>query len=157
VARRLTHDASVAEDLAQETMLEAWKSFHGFEPGTNCRAWLYKIFFAVRARYLQAAGRAAETFEYDADPERIAVFDPPTPRGVAREDIVGAFGALPDAFKAVVTLADIEGFSYREVAEVLSMPIGTVMSRLSRGRKLLRQYLAAGAAGNAASEKGRHG
>ena len=141
-AVRLVTDRSEAEDLVQEVYLQAWKSFGRYEPGTNCRAWLYKILFNKlnhhrrkhsQGRWLQADdGFLAETVAYE----------PPVPSGLTDEQVVGALDGLHASFREVVLLADVEEFSYKEIAEMLEIPIGTVMSRLSRGRKQLRDALA---------------
>jgi len=142
-ARSLAQHSSEGEDLVQEVYLEAWKSFHRFEMGTNCRAWLFKILFHrlhhFRRRWAKAA--KVEAFEKPEDANGIAA-ETPVPQEIRDEDILEALGKLPIDFREVVLLADVQEFSYREIAETLKLPLGTVMSRLSRGRKLLRQELA---------------
>ncbi len=139
VALRLCRDQAKAEDLVQETFLQAWRSFHRFEPGTNLRAWLYKIMFNVhysnqrrdRLQLLPTEETIAETLAYD----------PPTPQHLTEEEVLAALERLPRDFQVPILLADVEEFSYREIADVLEIPIGTVMSRLHRGRKILRTEL----------------
>jgi RNA polymerase sigma-70 factor, ECF subfamily len=141
-ARFMTRDSTEAEDLVQETCLEGWKSFHRFEPGTNCRAWLFTILFHrihhFRRRQLKLS--RMEPFESAAEADNVMA-SPPVPQEIRDEDILAALGKLPPEFREVVVLADIQEFSYRETAEALKIPLGTVMSRLSRGRKLLRTEL----------------
>lgn len=142
-AKFLTRDSSEAEDLVQEVYLEAWKSFYRFEPGTNCRAWLFKILFHrlhhVRRRLWKAS--RLEPFESSSGPDSIAA-EPPVPQEIRDEDILQALAKMPVDFREVVLMADVQEFSYKEIAETLKIPLGTVMSRLSRARKLLRQELA---------------
>lgn len=141
-ARHAVHNATEAEDLVQETYLQAWKSFHRFEPGTNCRAWLFKILFHV----IHHHRRKWWKFEWVTDGEESVfatlVWEPPTPEGLREEEVLTALAALPAQYREVVLLADVHEFSYKEIAEVLAVPMGTVMSRLNRGRKLLRAKLA---------------
>lgn len=145
-ARRAVRNATEAEDLVQEAYLQAWKSFHRFEPGTNCRAWLFKILFYLVHHHRRKWWK----FEWVTDAEE-TVFDtiawePSTPEEVRDEDVLAALDRLPAQYREAVLLADVQEFSYKEVAEVLAIPIGTVMSRLNRGRKLLRAELAGVAA-----------
>jgi RNA polymerase sigma-70 factor (ECF subfamily) len=141
-AARVIGDRTEAEDLVQETYLQGWKSFHRFEPGTNCRAWLFKILFHVihhHRRKWFAASFAKDGEELLAE---IVTYEPPIPDRLTDEDVLRALDKLPPDFREVILLADVEEFSYREVAETLNIPVGTVMSRLSRGRRLLRLQLA---------------
>ena len=136
-------DTTAAEDVVQETYLKAWQSFDGFEPGTNCRAWLYKILFSTigsRRRELQRemAMFDDQLFEESRFPSSMPV------NPVTTHQIQQAFAELPIAFATVIQLVDVEGLSYKEVAEALGIPVGTVMSRLHRGRRQLRQRLAPG-------------
>jgi RNA polymerase sigma-70 factor, ECF subfamily len=139
VALRLCREPGKAEDLVQEAYLQAWRSFHRFELGTNLRAWLFKIMFntyysnqrKARLQLVPVEETLAETLTYD----------PPTPARLTDEDVLGALERLPRDFQIPVVLADVEELSYREVAEALEIPLGTVMSRLHRGRKLLRMEL----------------
>jgi RNA polymerase sigma-70 factor (ECF subfamily) len=142
-ARLLAQDSAEAEDLVQEVYLQAWKSFHRFETGTNCRAWLFKILFHrlhhFRRRWAKAA--KVEAFEKPEDQDSI-VAESPVPQEIRDDDVLQALGRVPIEFREVVLLADVQEFSYKEIAETMKLPLGTVMSRLSRGRKLLRQKLA---------------
>ncbi|MGH9832348.1 MAG: sigma-70 family RNA polymerase sigma factor [Blastocatellia bacterium] len=140
VALRVSRDRGKAEDLVQETYLQAWRSFHRFELGTNLRAWLYKILFNV-----YYSGLRRERLELVPAEETIAetiAYDPPTPQHLTEEEVLMALERVPRDFQIPVVLADVEELSYREIADALQIPIGTVMSRLHRGRKLLRMELA---------------
>ena len=143
-ARLLAQDRTEAEDLVQEAYLEAWKSFHRFQMGTNCRAWLFKILFHrlhhFRRRWAKAA--KVEAFESPEDQDSV-VAETPIPQEIRDEDVLEALEKVPIEFREVVLLADVQEFSYKEIAETMKLPLGTVMSRLSRGRKLLRRELAA--------------
>jgi RNA polymerase sigma-70 factor, ECF subfamily len=139
----LLRDLHEAEDLIQETYLEAWKSFHRFELGTNCRAWLFKIMFHRLHHVRRRLVKTSRVITIDT-PERQAelVAEPVVPQEILDEDVLKALEKVAVEFSEVVLLADVEEFSYKEIAETLKIPLGTVMSRLSRGRKLLRQELA---------------
>ncbi|MCY7375664.1 MAG: sigma-70 family RNA polymerase sigma factor [Pyrinomonadaceae bacterium] len=143
-AARLTHSLTEAEDIAQEVFLQAWKSFDKYEAGTNCRAWLYQIMFFKISHFRRSFVMRSKFFQSDDEEGTIfanAAAETPIPQHLTDEDIIKAVDKLSPKFRAVVLLADVEEFSYREVAEILQVPIGTVMSRLSRGRKLLRESL----------------
>jgi RNA polymerase sigma-70 factor (ECF subfamily) len=142
-ARLLAQDAAEAEDLVQEVYLQAWKSFHRFEMGTNCRAWLFKILFHCLHHFRRHWAKAAkvEPFEDHEGQENMAA-PTPVPDQIRDEDVLSALAGVPRDFREVVLLADVQEFSYKEIAATLKLPLGTVMSRLSRGRKLLRQTLA---------------
>lgn len=140
VGVRLCRDRAAAEDLVQETYLQAWRSFSRFELGTNLRAWLYRILFNV-----YYAGQRRERLQTVPFEEMIAetiAFDPPTPQHLTEDEVLQALERLPKDFQIPVVLADVEELSYREIAEALDVPLGTVMSRLHRGRKMLRAELA---------------
>jgi RNA polymerase sigma factor (sigma-70 family) len=153
-ARRLTYNDADAEDLLQDTLLHAYAGFHTFEDGTNLKAWLLRILYhrwvsthrvkerrpaevcvdhvterdlAVGAARLATASRSAEAEVLDAVP---------------RSDVKAAMDTLPDRFRDVLYLADVEGHTYAETAVLLGIPMGTVMSRASRGRQRLRTALA---------------
>lgn len=144
-AARLTRDQTLAEDIVQEVFLQAWKSFENYEQGTNCRAWLYQILFfkishhrrnlAMQSKFFQSDDEEGTLFAQAVAPEPLALH-------LTDDDIIHAVDALPVKFRAVVLLADVEEFDYKEIAQILDIPIGTVMSRLSRARKNLRELLA---------------
>jgi RNA polymerase sigma-70 factor (ECF subfamily) len=142
VAVWLTRDPTEAEDLVQETMFQALSSFHRFEKGTNCRAWLMRILYHMRGKRLRTQNRL---YLLGDDEEKLAetlIYEPPTPQGLKDKEILNALAEIPRQFQEVVILSDVEEFSYKEISAALDIPIGTVMSRLARGRKLLRGKLA---------------
>jgi RNA polymerase sigma-70 factor, ECF subfamily len=133
---------SDAEDVVQETMAKALQSFHRYQSGTNCKAWLVTILQRVVSN--RRRGRQRSIIVSDPD-DRIAQavpFVPPIPQELTDEEVIGALRSLPLPFQEVVMLCDVEGLTYKETAEALTIPIGTVMSRLSRGRAQLRAQLA---------------
>lgn len=142
VALWLSRDATEAEDLTQETFTQAYKSFHRFENGTNCKAWLMTILHHTNAKRLRKLSRLRTVEDVDEQIAATVAFEPPISQNITDEDILGALKRMPDQFRHVVVMTDVEDFSYKEVAEILGIPIGTVMSRLHRGRKLLRVELA---------------
>jgi len=142
-ARRVIGSQTEAEDIVQETFLQAWKSFHRFEPGTNCRAWLFKILFHVMSHHRRKLFRLPVTDVAEEALAETAVYSPAPNQHLTDEEILAAFDRLPQLYRAVVMLADVQEFSYKEIATVLNIPLGTVMSRLNRGRKILRQALSA--------------
>lgn len=142
-AVRLTRDATEADDLVQETYMQAWKSFERYELGTNCRAWLYKILFNKfdhhrRKKYTQAK------YIQEADELVFAntKYNAPIPEHLTDTEVITALNKLPDHYRSVVLLADVHEFDYKEIAAILDIPIGTVMSRLSRARGHLKRSLA---------------
>ncbi|HET9178483.1 MAG TPA: sigma-70 family RNA polymerase sigma factor [Terriglobia bacterium] len=139
-AKFLAHNPAEAEDLVQDVYLEALKSFHRFEPGTNCKAWLFSILFH-RLHHLRRRSLKSSLEETFTDQDSMAA-ETPVPQEIRDEEILAALDNVPPAFREVVVMADVEEFSYKEIAETLKLPLGTVMSRLSRGRKLLREELA---------------
>ena len=140
-ATRLCGRREAAEDLVQETYLQAWRSFARFEPGTNCRAWLYKILIFSHSRLRRDQSRRPVVSSLETASDAALLFDPPTPDTLTANSVKAAVESLPDQFRLVVLLVDVEQLSYREAADALDVPIGTVMSRLNRGRRLLRQAL----------------
>ena len=143
VARRVMGDATAAEDVVQETYLRAWQAFDRFEPGTNCRAWLYKILFRTISSRRRELQRELAMFDDQLFEEsRFPSSMPANP--FTAHQIQKAFAELPIAFATVIQLVDVEGLSYKEASEALDIPVGTVMSRLHRGRRQLRQRLAPG-------------
>lgn len=143
VARRITSDASSAEDLVQETLLRAWRGFDRFQSGTNARAWLFRIMFnAFYAQGRKARGRPTLVPLEQVEPEP----EPPTQPLLGWTDadsVSRALNGLTKEHQAVLMLGVVEGCKCREMAEILSLPIGTVMSRLSRARQALREKLLA--------------
>ncbi len=144
-ATRALGDTTRAEDVIQEVFLQAWKSFHRFEQGTNCRAWLFKILFNTIHHYRRKWFNLRFIRDGDDLLEGTAAAPPPMPEKITDQEILDALEQVPPDFRAVVILADVEEFAYKEIANILGIPIGTVMSRLSRGRKLLRERLAGAA------------
>lgn len=142
-ARRTLGCAVAAEDIVQEVYLQAWKSFHRFEPGTNCRAWLFKIMFHVINHHWRKNNRLVTVSEEDEYLFDQLVYEPSVPDGLRDEEVIAALDQVPANFRAVILLADVQEFAYKEIAEMLRIPIGTVMSRLNRGRKILREKLTA--------------
>jgi RNA polymerase sigma-70 factor (ECF subfamily) len=155
VARRVSTDRSDAEDLLQETFLRAWESFGRFEAGTNCRAWLYRIFFRTLSARRHALRRELAMFDEEPFDDDRAPPSRRCNRSVTAHEIAQAFAALPLPFATVIALIDVEGLSYKEASAALEVPVGTVMSRLHRGRRLLRQQLAPSAP-VLLSTRGRH-
>jgi RNA polymerase sigma-70 factor, ECF subfamily len=141
-AQRVLRDPSRAEDVVQEVYLQAWKSFERFELGTNCKAWLYKILFHSINHYRRKWFRLRLLGEKEEYLEENLAWTPSLPDHLTDADILAALEDIPQNFKSVVLLVDVEEFAYKDVGEILEIPIGTVMSRLSRGRKLLRERLA---------------
>jgi RNA polymerase sigma-70 factor (ECF subfamily) len=152
-AMRLTKEASTAEDLVQETFLRAYRALHQLTREESCRAWLIKIMTNIWLNQRQRRGREGvglDVYEFDFSHEETTLWMhqrlPEEPEGAASrkqfcEDLDHALQQLPEAFRLVVMLADVEGLSYKEVSETLHCPIGTVMSRLYRARHLLRKAL----------------
>jgi RNA polymerase sigma-70 factor (ECF subfamily) len=155
-ALRYTRNPSDAEDLVQESFAKAYSAFHQFEPGTNLRAWLYRILtntYINTYRKQQRRPQEVSADSYDGDDgsdfslyDRIAEAthapaEVEVLRHLADEEVKEALAGLSDNFRMAVYLADVEGFSYAEIAEIMDTPIGTVMSRLHRGRAALHRAL----------------
>jgi RNA polymerase sigma-70 factor (ECF subfamily) len=140
-ALRLLLDQGEANDAVQETYLVAWKTFHKYERGTNCRAWLFQILFNVvrheRRKWFRFRTGKDEDF---AEMELAA--PQPVPTALTDGAILAALDKLSIQFREVLMLVDVDEFSYKEAGKILGVPIGTVMSRLSRARTLLRGQLA---------------
>jgi RNA polymerase sigma-70 factor (ECF subfamily) len=151
-ALRMTRNPTDAEDLVQETSAKAYAAFHQFRPGTNLRAWLNRILTTTfinvyrkrRREPQQALGSDLQEWQMSSD--RLA---PPVPSAetealdrMTDSDLLRALRGLPNEFRTTVYLADIEGYPYREIAEIMGTPVGTVMSRLHRGRRKIREQLA---------------
>jgi RNA polymerase sigma-70 factor (ECF subfamily) len=154
-ALRMTRNAADAEDLVQETYLKAYRAFGSFEEGTNLRAWLYRILTNTYINSYRAAQRRPEVTDVE-DVEDLYLYKRlsgpgGTEQGRSAEDVAldsftdddvkAALEALPEAFRMAVLLADVEGFSYKEISEITEVPIGTVMSRIHRGRRALQKAL----------------
>ena len=146
----LTGNRAEAEDLVQETLVQALQSFHRFAPGTNCRAWLVTILQHVRSNRRRKQGRVVIDSSLEERLANVVPFVPPIPDGITDEDVLLAMREIPEHHQEVILLCDVEEMSYKEIAGALEIPIGTVMSRLHRGRELLRTALARRGAGPAA-------
>lgn len=148
VALRLAGNAADAEDLVQETMLRAYRSWESFTPGTNAKGWLLTILRNLFINEYRRRSRHPETVNLDTI-EPFAVFqeiqgeDPQAAffNRIVDEEVIRAVDGLPEAFRDAVTLSDVEGLSYEEIAKVLGVPVGTVKSRLFRGRRMLQKKL----------------
>ncbi len=160
-AMRMTRNPADAEDLVQETFTKAYASFHQFKPGTNLKAWLYRILTntfinSYRKRQRQPQQQVTEEIE-DWEMARAESHTSSGLKSAEAEalerlpdsDVKDALQRIPEDFRIAVYLADVEGFSYKEIAEIMDTPVGTVMSRLHRGRRLLRELL-----GDYARERG---
>ena len=126
-----------AEDLAQDVFMQAWKSYHRFEKGTNMRAWLHKILVYRASHFRRKFFRMMPFGNKDEAAPDIPV-EPDVPDHFSNRQVMDALNEVPAPFREALVLADVREFSYLEIAGMLKIPIGTVMSRLSRGRKLLR-------------------
>ncbi|MHB1496561.1 MAG: sigma-70 family RNA polymerase sigma factor [Acidimicrobiales bacterium] len=154
-ALRMTRNPADAEDLVQETYLKAYRAFGSFQEGTNLKSWLYKILTNTFINtYRSRRRRPVETDLEDVEDlylyRRLGGLEGASAGRSAEDQVLdqfneaevkGAVESLPEAFRLVVMLSDVEGFSYKEIAEILDIPIGTVMSRLHRGRKALQKAL----------------
>src|SRR5258706_8561929 len=150
----LERNRAEAEDLVQETLVQALGSFHRFTPGTNCRAWLVSILQHVRSNRRRKQGRVVIDSGVDEQGAHVVPFVPPIPDHVTDEDMLLALQQIPPHHQEVILLCDVEDLTYKEIAAALEVPIGTVMSRLHRGRELLRTELARRGAGPAATGRG---
>jgi RNA polymerase sigma-70 factor, ECF subfamily len=157
VARRLVRTKEEAEDLMQETYARAFRSWRSYTPGTNLRAWLLRILTNLNIDRGRRAQRAPDTthleegdyFLYNrlerASPEPLD--EERVLERLSQDDVVGALASVPHDFRDVVVLVDIGEFSYQDAAQILDIPIGTVMSRLHRGRRILKRHLAEASVG----------
>ncbi|HTS30830.1 MAG TPA: sigma-70 family RNA polymerase sigma factor [Bryobacteraceae bacterium] len=145
-AARLLGDGPGADDVVQDVYLQAWKAFDQFELGTNCRAWLFKILFHTLNHYRRKWLNKRMVRESEEILDLTPAVGPPIPEHITDEQMLAVLAEVPQDFRAVVLLVDVEEFSYKEAAGILNVPVGTVMSRLSRGRKMLREKLVAQAA-----------
>ena len=154
-ALRMTRNPADAEDLVQETYLRAYRGFGVFQEGTNLKAWLYKILTNTFINIYRAKKRRPDEVDFD-DAEDFFLFrrlggleaavagrtpESEVLEAMPEQVVKDAIEALPEQFRVAVLLADVEGFSYKEIAEITEVPIGTVMSRLHRGRKQLQARL----------------
>jgi len=142
LAKWLLRDHNDAEDLVQETFVAALRSFHRYEKGTNCRAWLIKIMYHTLSKRRRSSNRLRVVSDADEPIEERAAIAPAGSSAVIEEEVVDALKRLPQHYQEVVILSDVEDMTYKEIADALSIPTGTVMSRLHRGRSLLRGELA---------------
>jgi RNA polymerase sigma-70 factor (ECF subfamily) len=154
-ALRMTRNPSDAEDLVQETYLRAYRGFDGFQEGTNLKAWLYRILTNTFINTYRAKKRRPEQTELDdvedfylyrrlggleaADANRSTESE--VLESIPDDEVKAALESIPEQFRMAVILADVEGFSYKEIADILDVPIGTVMSRIHRGRRALQKEL----------------
>jgi RNA polymerase sigma-70 factor (ECF subfamily) len=141
LARWLLRNQTEAEDLVQETFVEALRSFHRFEKGTNCRAWLIKIMYHTLSKRRRDSKRLQVVEDAREQIAETVAGEPPQSGELVEEEVLTALNRLPQHYQEVVILSDVEDMSYKEIAEALSIPTGTVMSRLHRGRSLLRSEL----------------
>ncbi len=141
-AYRMTGNAHDAEDLVQETFLRAHRALDRFESGTNARAWLFTILQRVRTDAYRSRRRRPETVELTGEGPTVA----PAQNALASgyEDLERALAGLPEVFRTAIVLRDLQELSYAEIAQALEVPVGTVMSRIHRGRALLREALTRG-------------
>lgn len=142
VAMFLKRDRDAAEDLVQETMMQALRSFHRYEKGTNCKAWLTTIMYHTHYKQLRKQNNLKLVPDTEEQIAATIQFEAPIPQHITDEDVLEALEKVPELFREVVMLCDVEGFSYKEISALLDVPMGTVMSRLHRGRKILRGELA---------------
>ena len=154
-ALRMTRNRSDAEDLVQETYIKGWRSFHTFQEGTNLRAWLFRILTNTYINKYNAQKRKGTEVELDDIEElflykRLGSIDQSQLSSSAEDqmlelftddEVKNAIESLPEDFRIPVLLSDVDGFSYKEISEMLEIPMGTVMSRLHRGRKAMQKML----------------
>src|SRR5215467_47855 len=142
LAMWLERNRAEAEDLVQETLMQALQSFHRYKAGTNCRAWLVTILHHVRSNRRRASGRLALVADVDDRIAGTTAFVPAIPEQLTDADLLAALRTIPDQYQQVIVLCDVEEMTYKEISQALDIPVGTVMSRLHRGRTMLRAQLA---------------
>ena len=140
LARQMS-DAQRAQDLTQETYLRAWRYFESFERGTNCRAWLFRILHNVWADQFRRARPELEETDAESLVEPSYNWEEEFLSEELSRELEEALGLLPEIYRWAVLLADVSELSYREIADVMGCPVGTVMSRVGRGRKALARLL----------------
>lgn len=154
-ALRMTHNAADAEDLVQETFLKAYRGYDSFQAGTNLKAWLYRILTNTYINIYRAKKRRPDESNLE-DVEDLYLYrrlggleavqagrsaEEEVLDRITDTDVKAAIDSLPEQFRLAVVLSDIEGFSYKEIAEIMDVPLGTVMSRLHRGRRAMQRAL----------------
>ena len=152
-ALRLTRDPSEAQDLVQDTLVRAYRFQHSFEPGTNLKAWLLRILTNTFINHYRRSARERRVLDHEeGSPVGDGVMSRSAMRGLVdsvsvaqegllREEIAAALDELPEDYRVMIVLADVEELSYKEIADAVGVPIGTVMSRLHRARKLMQKRL----------------
>jgi len=160
LALKITRNEDDAQDLVQETILRAYRFFDKYEPGTNCKAWLYRILKNTFINHYRKQHRRPSEVDFEAieetqetqvkhqglrpgDPEETLI------NSFLKKDVREAFELLPEDYREALALSLVEGFSYREIAQMMHCPIGTVMSRIHRARKLMQKQLKSHAEGRA--------
>ncbi len=151
-ALRLTYDSTDAEDLVQESLVKAYRFFHSYEKGTNARAWLFRILRNSFINNYRKQSRQPQQIDYDevssfyetirSEQSDTTDLEDKMYRDMMDDEVSKALSRLPEDFRTVVMLCDVEDFTYEEIANMLDVPIGTIRSRLHRGRNLLRQQIA---------------
>ncbi len=140
-AGKVVRDINQVEDIVQETYLQAWKSFHRFEPGTNCRAWLFAILFHIIHHHWRRLSLMKTIWQNENMSKDMPVYEPPQRDEITDESVLAALDNVPKQFRDVLLLSDVQELTYKEISSALQIPIGTVMSRLNRARNLLRNAL----------------
>lgn len=162
-ALRLTYDSTDAEDLVQESLVKAYRFFHSYEKGTNARAWLFRILRNSFINNYRKQSRQPQQIDYDevssfyetirSEQTDTTDLEDKMYRDMMDDEVSKALGRLPEDFRTVVMLCDVEDFTYEEIANMLDVPIGTIRSRLHRGRNLLRHQIARYARNKGYTEK----